>query len=130
MGRMSPGAVMAAPATLIAAVLAAAAITPSAASAADACPSAAMRPAADAPSLALTELTRRTLTYLDAHPGAANVDIAQAIDVRHESQMSRHLGRLERAGVVVRRRLGRANAWALTPLGRDAARAAHDLHHS
>ena len=48
--------------------------------------------------LLVTELTSQTLRYLNGHPGAANIDIARAVDVRHESQMSRHLGRLERAG--------------------------------
>jgi AcrR family transcriptional regulator len=78
---------------------------------------------ADGPGLMLTELTRQTLQYLDAHPGATNVDVARAIDVRHESQMSRHLGRLESAGIVVRRKEGRSNAWRLTARGEEAARA-------
>jgi AcrR family transcriptional regulator len=74
-------------------------------------------------SVMLTELTRQTLQYLDAHPGATNVEVARAIDVRHESQMSRHLGRLESAGIVVRRKEGRSNAWRLTARGEEAARA-------
>ncbi len=41
--------------------------------------------------LLVTELTGQTLRYLNGHPGAANIDIARAVDVRHESQMSRHL---------------------------------------
>ncbi len=77
----------------------------------------------DEPPLLVTELTRHTLEYLVVHPGAANVDIARAVDVRHESQMSRHLGRLERAGMVTRRKEGRANAWQLTDAGREAAAA-------
>jgi AcrR family transcriptional regulator len=72
--------------------------------------------------LLVTELTGQTLRYLAGHPGAANVDIARAVDVRHESQMSRHLGRLERAGVVSRRKEGRTNAWQLTARGQEAAR--------
>jgi AcrR family transcriptional regulator len=79
-------------------------------------------PEADGNGLLVTELTRLTLAYLGAHPGAANVDIARAVDVRHESQMSRHLGRLERAGIVTRRKDGRANAWQLTTRGVDAVR--------
>lgn len=75
------------------------------------------------PPLLVTELTRHTLEYLAAHPGAANVDIARAVDVRHESQMSRHLSRLARAGMVTRRKEGRANAWHLTEAGREAAAA-------
>ena len=81
---------------------------------------------ADGDGLLVTELTRLTLVYLDAHPGACNVDIARAVDVRHESQMSRHLARLQRAGIVQRRREGRANAWRLTVRGRDAARSVRD----
>jgi AcrR family transcriptional regulator len=77
--------------------------------------------------LLVTELTSQTLRYLNGHPGAANIDIARAIDVRHESQMSRHLGRLERAGMVTRRKEGRTNAWALTARGEEAARSLRDL---
>jgi AcrR family transcriptional regulator len=76
---------------------------------------------ADVRGLVVTELTRQTLSYLKAHPGACNVDIARGVDVRHESQISRHLVRLERAGVVRRRKEGRTNAWQLTILGREAA---------
>jgi AcrR family transcriptional regulator len=77
--------------------------------------------------LLVTELTGQTLRYLNGHPGAANIDIARAVDVRHESQMSRHLGRLERAGMVARRKEGRANAWRLTARGEEAARTLRDL---
>jgi DNA-binding transcriptional ArsR family regulator len=37
--------------------------------------------------------------------------------VDHDSQMSRHLRRLERAGAARASRDGRTNAWELTPLG-------------
>jgi AcrR family transcriptional regulator len=77
--------------------------------------------------LLVTELTGQTLRYLNGHPGAANIDIARAVDVRHESQMSRHLSRLERAGMVSRRKEGRTNAWALTARGEEAARTLRDL---
>ena len=73
------------------------------------------------PRLLVTELTGQTLRYLNGHPGAANIEISRALDVRHESQMSRHLGRLERAGMVTRRKEGRTNAWPLTDAGREAA---------
>jgi len=82
---------------------------------------------ADAPSgsptdqLLVTELTRQTVLHLAVSPDACNVDIARAIGVRHESQMSRHLVRLERAGIVQRRKEGRTNAWRLTALGEEAA---------
>jgi AcrR family transcriptional regulator len=77
-------------------------------------------------SLLVTELTRLTLEYLDKHPDATNIAIARAIDVRHESQMSRHLARLRRAGIVQRRKEGRTNAWQLTARGQDAARSVRD----
>jgi AcrR family transcriptional regulator len=77
---------------------------------------------ADHPGLVVTELTRETLRYLDAHPDATNVAIARAVDVRHESQMSRHLARLQREGVVQCRKEGRTNAWRLTARGQEAAR--------
>jgi AcrR family transcriptional regulator len=82
---------------------------------------------ADEHGLLVTELTGQTLRYLNGHPGAANIDIARAVDVRHESQMSRHLGRLERAGMVKHRKEGRTNAWTLTDRGQEAARTLRDL---
>ncbi len=77
--------------------------------------------------LLVTELTSQTLRYLNGHPGAANIDIARAVDVRHESQMSRHLARLEKAGMVSRRKEGRTNAWRLTARGEEAARTLRDV---
>jgi AcrR family transcriptional regulator len=71
--------------------------------------------------LLVTELTRQTVLYLADHAGARNIDIARAIGVRHESQMSRHLARLERAGIVRHLKEGRTNAWRLTAQGREAA---------
>jgi AcrR family transcriptional regulator len=44
-----------------------------------------------------------------------------AIGVRHESQMSRHLVRLERVGIVEHHKEGRANAWRLTAKGCETA---------
>jgi AcrR family transcriptional regulator len=76
--------------------------------------------------LLVTELTRQTLEYLDKHPDATNIAVARAVDVRHESQMSRHLARLHREGVVQRRKEGRTNAWRLTDRGRDAVRSVRD----
>ena len=80
--------------------------------------------------LLVTELTSQTLRYLNGHPGAANIDIARAVDVRHESQMSRHLSRLEQAGMVSRRKEGRTNAWVLTARGEEAARTLRDGRHN
>jgi DNA-binding transcriptional ArsR family regulator len=78
------------------------------------------------PGLLVTELTRLTLEYLDAHPDATNIAVARAVDVRHESQMSRHLARLQREGVVERRKEGRTNAWRLTARGEEAVRSLRD----
>lgn len=77
--------------------------------------------------LLVTDLTRQTVLHLAGHPGACNVDIARAVGVRHESQMSRHLVRLERAGIVRRRKEGRTNAWRLTGLGEEAARSLREV---
>ena len=67
--------------------------------------------------LRLTRLTECTLLYLAGHRGARNVEIAAAIGVEHESQISRHLRRLEDAKAARRTRDGRSNAWELTALG-------------
>ena len=80
--------------------------------------------------LLVTELTADTLRYLARNPGAANVEISRALDVRHESQMSRHLVRLERAGMVSRRKEGRTNAWRLTAQGEEAVRSLRELSHT
>jgi AcrR family transcriptional regulator len=68
----------------------------------------------------ITELGRLTLEHLERHPGARNIDLCQAIDVRYESQMSRLLARLERGELITHRRDGRSNAWTLTPRGQAA----------
>jgi AcrR family transcriptional regulator len=76
--------------------------------------------------LLVTELTRQTLEYLNRHPDATNIAVARAVDVRHESQMSRHLARLRRAGIVQCRKDGRNNAWRLTARGEEAVRSVSD----
>jgi AcrR family transcriptional regulator len=70
----------------------------------------------------LTELASLTVAYLREHPDAANADVARAVGVSDPAQISRHLARLQRAGVVERRRAGRANAWRLTERGREVGR--------
>jgi AcrR family transcriptional regulator len=67
--------------------------------------------------LRLTRLTEATLLYVAGHPGARNVEIAAAIGVEHDSQISRHLRRLEDAKAARRTRDGRSNAWELTAVG-------------
>jgi DNA-binding transcriptional ArsR family regulator len=84
----------------------------------DAAPAVAPVPADDpAPGLKLTRLTEATIVYLADHPGSCNVVISAGVGVEHDSQMSRHLRRLERAGAARASRDGRTNAWELTPLG-------------
>ncbi len=64
-----------------------------------------------APGLKLTRLTEATIVYLADHPGACNVVVAAGVGVEHDSQMSRHLRRLERAGVArATSRDGRTNS--------------------
>jgi AcrR family transcriptional regulator len=72
----------------------------------------------DVSPLRLTQLTEATLLFLASHPGARNIEIAAAVGVTHESQMSRHLGRLVEANAAHRVREGRVNAWELTDVGR------------
>ncbi|HET6509927.1 MAG TPA: TetR family transcriptional regulator [Baekduia sp.] len=74
--------------------------------------------AAEAADLHVTELTESTLVFLARHPGACNTEVAAGVAVAHESQISRHLARLERAGAARRARSGRSNAWELTEVGR------------
>lgn len=67
--------------------------------------------------LKVTELTESTLAFLARCPGACNAEVAAAVGIEHESQVSRHLARLEHAGAARRTRDGRANAWELTEVG-------------
>jgi AcrR family transcriptional regulator len=69
------------------------------------------------PGLKLTRLAEATILYLADHPGACNTVVAAGVGVEHDSQMSRHLRRLERAGAAQASRDGRTNSWELTPLG-------------
>jgi AcrR family transcriptional regulator len=67
--------------------------------------------------MGLTELSAATLCHIAAHPACRNVEIADAIGVAHDSQMSRLLRRLADEGLVVSRRVGRGHAWGLTERG-------------
>ncbi|HET6509558.1 MAG TPA: TetR family transcriptional regulator [Baekduia sp.] len=73
---------------------------------------------------ALTHLARCTLLHLRDHPHASNDEVAAAIGVRHQSQISRHLHRLARERLIVHARAGRRNAWSLSDHGRRAIEAA------
>jgi AcrR family transcriptional regulator len=67
--------------------------------------------------LRLTELGIATLRHLGERPGGGNAEIAAAVGVTHESQISRHLRSLAAQGLVDGRRGGRSNSWRLTALG-------------
>jgi AcrR family transcriptional regulator len=67
--------------------------------------------------LRLTELAADTLRHIAAHPGCGNAEIAEAIAVGHESQMSRVLRRLAEGGLAKSQREGRSHAWELTERG-------------
>jgi AcrR family transcriptional regulator len=70
-----------------------------------------------ATALRLTELAAAALRHIAAHPGCGNVDVADAVGVTHESQMSRLLRRLADDGLAESRREGRSHAWGLTERG-------------
>jgi DNA-binding MarR family transcriptional regulator len=70
-----------------------------------------------------TPLERRALAHLAAQPGSSSEQVRAALSVRHASQVSRLLARLQREGLVVRaprRAPGQRNAWRVTPLGERA----------
>ena len=72
---------------------------------------------------------RECLLHLAEHLGASNAQVADAIGVRYQGQMSTLLGRLEGEGLLVKRakRAGRANEWWLTPHGESVARALDEV---
>jgi AcrR family transcriptional regulator/DNA-binding transcriptional ArsR family regulator len=65
---------------------------------------------------------RRCLFYLAEYPGASNRQVASAIGVASQSQVSSLLARLARSGLLHKRagRPGHANAWMLSSYGRRA----------
>ncbi len=68
---------------------------------------------------------RECVLYLAEQPGASNRQVATAIGVASHTQISALLGRLARAGLLVKDqgRPGRPNAWSLTPCGGQIAQA-------
>jgi AcrR family transcriptional regulator len=73
-----------------------------------------------------TYRTALVLEGVQLHPGASNREVAQYAEVHDPAQISRLLGRLERAGLLVNTGGGHArgepNAWSLTPRGEQVAR--------
>lgn len=67
-----------------------------------------------------TPLELRALACLAAQPGSSSEQVRAALSVRHPSQVSRLLARLQREALVVRaprRSPSQRNAWRATPLG-------------
>ena len=65
---------------------------------------------------------QRCLRYIGAHPGCSGEDVRRALGFGHLSQASRLLKRLERAGLIARRRgRGGANAWRIAASKKDDA---------
>lgn len=67
----------------------------------------------------LTRLSVSCLSYLSSHPGVSGTEVCSGLGIRHLSQVSRLLGRLEAKGLVSNDGFGRQNAWELTPRGRE-----------
>jgi AcrR family transcriptional regulator len=71
----------------------------------------------------LTYRTVRVLMAVHEHPGASNRLIADTAEIKDQGQVSKLLGRLQRAGMVSNSGLGPGqgapNSWALTPSGRE-----------
>lgn len=58
------------------------------------------------------------LRYVAEHPGASSVEVQHGVGIRHPSQVSRVLGRLEKEGLAFTARDRRSlNAWRLTEQG-------------
>jgi AcrR family transcriptional regulator len=68
---------------------------------------------------------RRCVLFLAVRPQASNREIAAAIGVAHESQISKLLASLSTERLVAKRSLGvgRRNAWCLTPRGEEMSQA-------
>lgn len=66
----------------------------------------------------LTRLSVSCLSYLSSHPGASGAEVRRGLGVRHLSQVSRLLGRLESKALVANVPGRRGNAWTLTAHGR------------
>jgi DNA-binding MarR family transcriptional regulator len=65
---------------------------------------------------------QRCLRYIGAHAGCSGEDVRRALGFGHLSQASRLLKRLERAGLIARRRgRGGANAWRIAASKKDDA---------
>jgi AcrR family transcriptional regulator/DNA-binding MarR family transcriptional regulator len=71
----------------------------------------------------LTSRTLLVLTAISERPGASNRQIADVAGIHDQGQISKLLGRLERLGLIANygagQAKGEANAWGLTPKGKE-----------
>lgn len=78
--------------------------------------------------LRLTHRTLRVLAAIAAAPGVSNREVAEAVEVRDQGQISKLLARLQRHGLARNTGPGQlnggANAWTLTSRGAEVGRAA------
>ncbi len=74
----------------------------------------------------LTYRTALVLSFIDEQPGVSNRMVADRVGITDQGQMSKLLARLARLGLAANdgagHSSGEANAWTLTPLGRQVAR--------
>jgi AcrR family transcriptional regulator len=64
---------------------------------------------------------RSVLLCVLESPGSSNEDVAAELDIYHTGQVSTVLARLHDAGLLVKERDGRSNAWSLSPYGVEVA---------
>lgn len=68
--------------------------------------------------LILSRQEARCLRYVAGHPGSSSAQVQQGVGIRHRSQVSRVLGRLQKEGLVQTLKGGRSlNAWEVTQDG-------------
>jgi AcrR family transcriptional regulator/DNA-binding MarR family transcriptional regulator len=81
-------------------------------------------PRAMTPGVPTAHRARECLLLLAARPGSSNRDIAEAIGVRHQSQISKLLASLAEKNLAAKRSegAGKRNAWRLTAYGEQIVR--------
>jgi AcrR family transcriptional regulator len=94
----------------------------------DAAPAAVPPPAN--PPVPTARRARECLLLLERQPGSSNREIAAAIGVRYQSQISKLLAHLAEGGLASKRSegAGKRNAWQLTPRGKEMARSLSGGH--
>lgn len=66
----------------------------------------------------LTRQEGRCLRYVAEHPGSSSTQVQHGVGIRHRSQVSRVLGRLQKEGLALTVRDGGSlNAWTVTRVG-------------